>query len=458
MLKIFRKKNFYIVFLVFVAFVSTSCEQSKQTFYELNTSVDSDVMELVAPPNTMLLDVNVSNQPFIVVKKLIKNKNEEIKEKSFNIIGRDKTYTIKYSEIDYALSEQEIVDKIKNGEANNLAFTYNEQKLTDVLNSIRNEENKVAKNASIKKENGQLITSDGQIGSVIEEEPLKTGIEQALNLTSNEVKLSFIEETPQYNKDVFNNFVLIGSYQSKYRTTDYQRNKNLQQASNKINNVVLYPGEVFSTNQHYGPTTVENGYAVAKVIVDNQLVDGTGGGVCQISSTLYNAVLKAELDVVERRNHSLPVSYVPLGFDATLANPYIDFKFKNNQTTPVLVTATLNNGVADVSIYGQEVHNAGRTLSFRSKTISSTKAGEKTVQDPTLEVGEKVFDVKPLDGKVVESYKDVYENGKLVETIFLSKSTYPKRDAVVKVGTKPVAQKTVDQPVETQEQLPKAQN
>ncbi len=113
--------------------------------------------------------------------------------------------------------------------------------------------------------------------------------------------------------------------------------------------MTLYPGEVFSTNEHYGITSIENGYASAHVIVDNELVDGLGGGVCQISTNLYNAVLRAELEIVERRNHSLPVGYAPIGFDATLANPYIDFKFRNNYDSPILVCAWIDNGDEGVS-------------------------------------------------------------------------------------------------------------
>ncbi len=432
-------KKIIVLLAVIFSLSLVSCEDVESTFNESNndqnkSTSSASIDELVAPENSYLFGINVSNQPYIVIREMIRNKNEELMESSFIINGKENIYTVNYADIDYALDEDQICKKISEKSTDYLSYTYDEQKLTDILNSIAKSENKPAVNAAARRENGQIVISDAKNGYVIDTDKSRDELSKILALEENEVTISFIDSTAQYTRNDFNDFTVIGSYDTKYNIYDTSRNKNLATASSKINNVTLYPGEVFSTNAHYGETTVENGYAVSHVIVDNELVDGVGGGVCQISTTLYNAVIRAELEVVERRNHSIPVGYAPLGFDATLANPYIDFKFKNNYDAPILITAWIDNGTASVRIYGQETHDSGRTLKFRSELVSEDPAVVNTVEDDTLKTGEKVVEVTPIDGKVVNTYKDVYENGKLVDTVFLSKSNYARRDGVTKVG------------------------
>lgn len=431
-----KYKVFLLVSILFLVTL-TSCFGAKETFNDQdnNQNVSKDIL---TPQNTMLVGFDLSNQPYIVIEKFISDINSKILSEYFSIIGRDKTYNINYSDIGYMLDEPKIVENIKNGASDPLAYTYDETKLTDIINSVTENENIIAKETSIKKENGNLVITDGQDGSIIDQEQLKRNLESILNLDENEIQLYYVESSPEYTRDDFSNFQVIGSYSTNYNVYDTGRNQNLAQACNKINNSVVYPGEVFSTNDHYGETTIENGYAVAHVIVDNELVDGVGGGVCQVSTTLYNAVLRAELEIVERRNHSLQVGYAPIGFDATLANPYIDFKFRNNYDTPILVTAGLGNGTLTVSIYGKENRDPNRSIKFRSITTSTNEAGEVREDDDTLEEGKEVVEVTPINGQVVETYKDIYQDGELVDTQFVAKSNYSTRDAVIKVGTKEV--------------------
>ncbi len=440
-MKYIKGRKAFILSTILTMLIFTSCSQSEPAFNELSPEEVAKVENLVAPNDTVLLGINVSNQPFLVIKKIIAEENERIANESFNIVGKNNTYEVKYSDIDYKLVESEIVNNIKTSTGENLSYTYNEQKLNDILDGIRKSENVQAKEPSIRMEGGNLVTTSGVTGSLIDETVFSENIKSVLSLENNTFDLTYNQSNPKYTEADFADFTLIGSCSTKYNTKSTSRNKNLQQACNKINNVVVYPGEVFSTNEHYGPTTVENGYAMSNVIVNNELVEGEGGGVCQISSTLYNAVLRAELEVVERRNHSLAVSYVPAGFDATLANPYIDFKFRNNQDTPVLIVAGINNGLATVSIYGKEIHSPGRTLKFRSELVSTDKATMKKEEDDTLKAGTEKVEKKAVDGKTVKAYKDVYQDGKLVETVYLNTSTYNKTDGVTKVGTKKTSTK-----------------
>lgn len=119
--------------------------------------------------------------------------------------------------------------------------------------------------------------------------------------------------------------------------------------------MVLKPGEEFSFNQTVGPRTVEKGYQMAMIIEGDQFVPGLGGGVCQVSSTLYNAVRKANLRVIERAHHSLSVTYVPPGQDATVAYPVLDFKFKNDSEGYLLIRSTLDNNTVAFNIFGRVI-------------------------------------------------------------------------------------------------------
>ena len=132
----------------------------------------------------------------------------------------------------------------------------------------------------------------------------------------------------------------LGTYSSYYNTDNINRTTNVEIASNKINNVILLPGEEFSYNKVVGERTIENGFKEASVYTSLGVVDGLGGGICQVSSTLYNAVLDANLKILERKNHRYAVSYVPLGRDATVAYGSIDFRFKNTRNYPIKIISS----------------------------------------------------------------------------------------------------------------------
>lgn len=240
----------------------------------------------------------------------------------------------------------------------------------------------------------------------------------------------------------------ISSFQTSYNNADPLRNVNLQVAARKVNKM-LAPGEVFSLGNQLEPITFEEGFRESKVIVNGQLEDGIGGGVCQVASTLYNAVLLTNLDITMRQNHSLPVAYVPLGRDATYASEVIDFKFKNNTAYPVFIESYCENNKVVVNIFGhKDLKPEYDEIKFYSETIEVIPPPPtKYVDDPTLEVGKQVQKVSAQEGKKVKLYKMCYNNGQLVHKELTNQSYYRERAAIVRIGTKPV-----DQPPAAQDQ------
>jgi vancomycin resistance protein YoaR len=166
--------------------------------------------------------------------------------------------------------------------------------------------------------------------------------------------LVIVEEFPKVtSEDLGKAGFRLAEFGTYYGSSSSNRRHNIELASSHINGTVLAPGEVFSYNKIVGPRTHREGFRDAPTYQDGQVVPGPGGGVCQTSTTLYNAVLRANLEIVSRSHHSMPVHYVPPGCDATVAYDYIDFKFRNNTPGPLIVMARTNGERVSYSLFGQ---------------------------------------------------------------------------------------------------------
>ena len=195
---------------------------------------------------------------------------------------------------------------------------------------------------------------------------------------------------------------MLSTYSTRYSTRDRDRTTNLQLAASKINGTVLMPGETFSYNQVVGERTISAGYKEAPIYVNGEVVDGLGGGICQITSTLYNAVLYANLEIVERSNHQFIPSYVTASRDATVVYGSIDFKFKNNRDYPIKLICSVSGGIARFDIYGLRTDNEYEV------EISSYVTGSTA------------------NSTYSEAYRILKQNGQVISTELLSKDTYKR--------------------------------
>jgi len=227
----------------------------------------------------------------------------------------------------------------------------------------------------------------------------------------------------------------LSTFNTRYDASDVNRTTNLIIACQKINGKVLMPGETFSYNKALGPRTAAAGYRNGKIYSGGEVVDGIGGGICQISSTLYNSVLLANLEIVERRNHQFVTSYLPAGRDATVVYGAIDFKFKNTRNYPIRIVASAKNGIATVSIYGIKEENE-YTSSFSTRTVASIPYSTKYEEDANLPVGTENVKQKGANGIKTETYITKMLNGKVISTTLLSKDTYDAMARIVIRGTK----------------------
>ena len=227
----------------------------------------------------------------------------------------------------------------------------------------------------------------------------------------------------------------LSTFTTRYDVSDVDRSTNLRLASEKINGTVLAPGETFSYNKTVGARTIAAGYKNAKVYESGKVVDGIGGGICQVSSTLYNAALLANLEIVERRNHQFVTSYVGAGRDATVVYGQTDFKFKNTRKYPIRIVVTTNAGILKISIFGIKEENE-YTFKFNTKTVSSIPYKTQYIEDSSLPAGTEKVEQKGANGLITETYITKMLDGKVVSTELLSKDTYSAMTRIIRRGTK----------------------
>ena len=216
-----------------------------------------------------------------------------------------------------------------------------------------------------------------------------------------------------------NKKVSSGEYTTQYTSSSEDRAANLANGARLINNALLYPGDVFSSYDYLLPFSVDNGYYVAGSYNAGRIEQSIGGGACQVTTTLYTAVLFSELDVVERSAHSMTVSYVDLGYDAAIAEGSKNFQFKNNTDMPILIEAFSEDRKITFRIWGYESRDSNRKIEFINKVIKeiSPPSKEKITEDPTKPTSYKKVTQKARKGYEAELYKVIYVDGVEVDRV-----------------------------------------
>jgi vancomycin resistance protein YoaR len=340
---------------------------------------------------------------------------------------------------------KEIYTVGKEGKNFNLSLYYEKKVLDGFVEKIAEKIDKDPENASIKIVKGLKSITPEKIGvKVDKEKTLKRMLEEietaikARNFNKIEVPVAFERISPKVTKSILDSINgRISTFSTVFNAEDANRSDNLLVASKAIDGTLLLPGEVFSLNKALGPRVIERGYKEAPVIIDNKLVPALGGGICQVATTLYNAVLRADITIVERYHHSFPVAYVPPGQDATISGDILDLKFKNSTNYPIYIESYVEGNKLFINIYGH-VNNPHKWVDIQSEIVEKYEPKIKYVEDPNLPEGETVEEVKPQIGYKVNVYRLIYENGKLTKKEFLYKDLYKPVDGIIRKGTKKV--------------------
>lgn len=295
-----------------------------------------------------------------------------------------------------------------------------------------------AVDATIKRENGQFVITDGKSGVKVDmEKSVKiiddhfakdwkyTGI-QTINLVTTVDEPNITKEQLQQVKDV------LGTFSTTFKANN-NRGKNIANATSRINGMVLMPGEVMSASDSMGSRNAANGYLEAGSYLNGETVESYGGGVCQVSTTLYNAVILAELEIVERSSHSMIVDYVKPSMDAAISEGVLDLKIKNNTDAPIYIEGITNGGKLTFTVYGKEYRPSTRKVSYISETLSTTDGGKKFVatNDP---IGTYKKAASAHAGIKAKLWKVVTENGAEVSREQFNKSSYKASPATYHIG------------------------
>ena len=282
---------------------------------------------------------------------------------------------------------------------------------------------------------------------------LQYSLNNSVDFSNINVEVVANVEQPEVTSDELNGITdKLGEYTTTY-SGDAGRMANVENACNFINGSVVLPGEEFDTDATIRPYTEENGYHYAAEYSNGTVVQGLGGGVCQVSTTLYNAVLFAELEVTQRANHSLTVGYVQLAQDAAISGDVKNFKFRNNTDTPIYIAGACENGEITFAIFGKETRPENRTLEFESVLVETIAPGEAIVEvDESLPAGTRNVTQKAHTGYVAELWKHVYVDGELTDSIKVNTSQYMSTPEHVTVG--PDAAEEETPPEDTSEPVP----
>ena len=227
---------------------------------------------------------------------------------------------------------------------------------------------------------------------------------------------------------------VLGTYTSEYNVNLINRTKNVSLAAEYVNGTIVMPGQIFSYNTIVGKRTAERGFRQATVYTGEGTEEGLGGGICQVSSTIYCAQLRANLKTVSRTNHSYTVTYVPLGQDATVSYGVLDYVFENDTNYPIKIETVVGGGKLTVNILGTKTDKS-LTYDVVSITNSTIAKSEIQKEDPTLPAGETKVKQNGQNGAVVSTYKVYYDDGIELKREYIGKSTYVPMNRIVLVGT-----------------------
>lgn len=424
-------------------------------------------------PSVKIENENLTGKTKAEAQKIIEDKySSQVIKKKIDIVQGEKKYTLDYSKLDAKYNIDQAIEQatsygsdmsmyqrykaIKNPVETQieLKFEYNDKIVGEMIEEIAKDTNKEAVNATIKMvSSGKFSVTNDVIGKQLDSDKLKSEIKGKINGVLSEDTISIEAPVNKIVPKVTTATLKtvdkkIASFTTNFASSASGRATNINLSTKSINGTLLMPGDVFSFNGVVGQRTAKNGYQAAGIIIGDKIEQGLGGGICQTSSTLYNAILGTGLKSVERVHHTFPSSYVPIGLDATVDYGNLDYKFKNTFNHPIYIEGYTSNKRLSFNIYSSATL-ANRTYKISTQTLQTTQAKTETIKDSTKYEGEKEIIKKSYPGYKVKVTRKVYENGKLIDTQVINNDNYRVINGITKVGTKkkPVVAPPVAPPV-----------
>ncbi len=438
-------------------------KESKETSSESDSKVarPQDIVEIewedewIIPDGISISQIDLGGMTVADAKKKINEFADQFLNREISIDMNGKEYKTKAKDIGVTWENPEVTDEAfdhmtkgnfvrryknqvdlkTNPVTLDVKIAVNEEAVAAYAQNLVNECTVQVLEPSVTRANGAFQVVEGKTGIAFNLDEIKNALVTPLKDTTNAdavaIKPTITETQPQLAPDTFSHFSEqpLGSCTTRFNTapTEANRCKNIEISANNMNGHIFMPGEEISTLAMFGDVTQANGYTMAGTYANGQVVDGIGGGICQTTTTLYDAVLAAELEVVYRRNHSMLVDYVDPAKDATVDYPSgSDFKFKNNTNYPIYIESYRNNDTVTVNIYGTETRPANRKVEYVSNILeySFPEANAPYFDirvDPNMKMGwgypqeKNRVSVNCHPQVQAELYKNVYVDGQLTE-------------------------------------------
>lgn len=317
-----------------------------------------------------------------------------------------------------------------------VAYAPNEQAVKTYVEKLAEEYNRDAEEGDITFANGYPEVTGGETGIAVNVDQSVSSIMKALEGDGTELTVVAEVQKPSVTKEELSQVKDVLGTATTYYGSSYERNTNVEVGASKINGTLIMPGETFSVTAAVTPFNADNGYYPAPSYESGQVVDTYGGGICQVSTTLYNAVLKAELQVDERHNHTMLISYVDPSKDAAIAEGLMDFIFTNNTDAPIYIYGVGYQGTLNFTIYGHETRDPNRSISFRSETLSQTDASTnvKLVAKSDQNIGYLNQTQSAHQGLEAVLWKDIVNADGTTDTVQVNSSSYQASPAIYEVG------------------------
>lgn len=469
--KIQKKKTFGIIIVIIVVAIL-----SAGTSYVYNYVKHFNNLFY---PGVKVENIDLSGKNMDEAKKLIKGRYvDKLSSKEIIVKADEQQFSIDLSklngkyDLDKALKDAYAYGKdnnlfikyvkISRGKENiiKLPLAYDKNKLKEFIKNIKEKVDTEPVNAKLVKEGNGFSFKNEKCGKRLDEKVLEESIvKDIVNCNDKEivVKAKINKIKPKISSEKLKPInAMVSSFSTNYGgISSFNRGNNIEVATNSINGTILMPGESFSFNDTVGERTTERGYKSAGVIIGNKVDSGLGGGICQVSSTLYNAILLANIKATERTHHTLPSSYVPLGRDATVDWGNIDYKFKNTLPYPIYIEGYASGGTLGFNIYSNSSLKS-KTYDIYNEVYERIPATCTKVNDDSLPAGQEEVTQGAYEGLKVRVYENCYENGKLVSNQLISDDFYRPVEGIIKVGTKkPEEKKPEPQKVEPKKIEPK---
>lgn len=424
-------------------------------------------------PGVKIGEVDLSGKTLAEAEDIINREyGQAITKKYINIKTPQKTYSLDYKKINARYNIDEVVQEAFNYGKNlnlyeryklitkpvsnvlNLEFIYDPKPINELISKIKKNIDITPKDGSISIIGGKFIISPDKKGFKLIVDKLKDKILSKINGDIKAPDIFVVADIETISANITKEKLQtinakLSSFSSNFKRSSYSRSNNITLATESINGTLIMPGESFSFNGKVGRRTAAKGYMPAPVDIGTKVGVDYGGGICQVATSLYNTVIRMNINSTERHHHSIPSTYIPLGMDATIDWGNLDYKFINTLDYPIFIESTLKKKILTFNIYSNS-SLSNRTYNLVNQIYAAVQPGPtKYINDPTLPLNEIVKVQSPMIGYKVKAFKDTIQNGKIIKHQLISDDHYKVMNGVLRIGIK--KPKLVIQPVLKQE-------